>query len=353
MNGEMTRTPFDDEELQAAEAFAAQTSARAFAPAEMRACPVCGRTNAPTRMACLYCGATLPAAVGKDEQQLPALRPLEDWEQGYNVVLLAHAPDATDVPPDVIGEAARVLRLEPTQLQWVIAAGVPLPVARTAQLEEVALIERRLASLGLPIEIVTDETLAVETQTPQRIRRFEFTGEGLTAWGGGETVGQRAAWADVALLVAGRLSQRKIEVEERRGFSTTNKVVDTREFHDDELVLDIYLRADPRNLRVRAEGFDYSCLGAQKSLLAAENFARLVATLRTRATAAVFDDDYTSVRHLLKTVWPAAEQKSSGLRRARPGRVRTEAITTVSNETQFTRYSRLRRHFVLRASTNR
>ncbi len=353
MIGEITRMSLDDEELPDADAFAPQPGARAFAPAEMRACPLCQRANAPTRMACLYCGAPLPGAHGADDLQLPTLRPLETWEQGYNIVLLPRAEAAADLPREVIGEAARVLRLEPTQLAGIITARVPLPLARTAQLEEVALIERRLMQLGLSVETVADETLAVERQPPQRMRRFEFRTEGLTAWANAETAGQHSAWADVTLLVAGRLSRRQIEVEERRGLRKTGEVVDTREFSDDERVLDIYLTEHAGHWRIRAEGFDYTCLGAQKSLLAVENFSRLLATLRTRATAVVLDDSYMSLRHLLQTAWPVAEQTSSGLRRDRPGRLHTEAITTVSNETQFTRYSRLRRHFVLRANTHR
>jgi hypothetical protein len=97
-------------------------------------------------------------------------------------------------------------------------------------------------------------------------------------------------------------------------------------------------------------GFDYSCLGEGKGLLAAENFEALVAALRARAPSAVYDEEYARLRPLLADVWPSAERTESlGLRRDRPGRVNTEAVTTVSNEGQFTRYSRLRQLLVLRA----
>ena len=49
--------------------------------------------------------------------------------------------------------------------------------------------------------------------------------------------------------------------------------------------------------------------------------------------------------------WPPAEHTESlGLRRERPGRFNTEAATVVTNEAQFTRYSRLRRRLALRGS---
>jgi hypothetical protein len=152
------------------------------------------------------------------------------------------------------------------------------------------------------------------------------------------------------LLVAGRISRREIEIEERRGRRAQGEVVETREFYADESVLDLYMTEPGCNWRIKADGFDYTCLGAQKSLLAAENFARLCATLSQRATTAVFDDAYTRLRHLLQAAWPVAEQTSAGgLRRDGPGRLRTESVTSVNNETQFTRYGRLRQHFVLRA----
>src|SRR5215216_7357352 len=102
----MTRPPRNDEEdWQTGDAFAPAPRVRAFAPAELVACPACGRANAPTRMQCLYCGAGLPAAAGADDLRRPALRPLEAWEQGYNVVLLAGAEAAPDLPRDALAEA--------------------------------------------------------------------------------------------------------------------------------------------------------------------------------------------------------------------------------------------------------
>ena len=53
-------------------------------------------------------------------------------------------------------------------------------------------------------------------------------------------------------------------------------------------------------------------------------------------------DDYR-VRHALGIVWPLEQQtEARGWRRARVGRVNTEAVTKSDNEQQFTRYSRLR-----------
>ncbi|HEX8117278.1 MAG TPA: hypothetical protein VF521_08400, partial [Pyrinomonadaceae bacterium] len=66
--------------------------------------------------------------------------------------------------------------------------------------------------------------------------------------------------------------------------------------------------------------------------------------------SAAYDEEYARLRPQLSDVWPSAERTESlGLRRERPGRFNQEAATTVSNETQFTRYARLRHLLLLRA----
>ncbi len=345
----MTHQPDDEEEdLLQLDAFAPQPEVRAFARAELIACPACERANAPTRMQCLYCGAAMPSMSSAGDLRRPALRVLEAWEQGYNVVLLARSETAAELPRDALVEAAQFVRLEPEQLGRMLAARTPLPLARTADREEAALVERKLTPLGLAVEIVADETLAVETRLPQRVRRFEFDETGVQAWASAEGSPQHVAWSELMLLVVGRISRRQIEVEERRVRGTDGNVVDTREFYDDEGVLDLYATDAALHWRVKSDGFDYTCLGANKSLLAGENFTRLGLYLSARAPNAIFDSDYTMLRHLFQAAWPVAEATSSGLRRAGRGRVNREAITNVSNEVQFTRYSRLRQYYALR-----
>jgi hypothetical protein len=162
------------------------------------------------------------------------------------------------------------------------------------------------------------------------------------------------------LLVKGRVVSRRVEVAERkRGFGGRSEMVDARELASDEAVLDVYTAfgeghaasgGAAEGFRVMAGGFDYSCLGGDKGLLAAENFNALVTALRARAPSAACDEEYARLRPLLADVWPSAERTESlGLRREGAGRVNTEAVTTVSNEGQFTRYSRLRQLLVLRA----
>ena len=69
----------------------ASETVRPFAPEQMVACEECLRANPPTRMACLYCGRKLPQTPQGTALQRPALKKLEEWEHGFNVVTLAPA----------------------------------------------------------------------------------------------------------------------------------------------------------------------------------------------------------------------------------------------------------------------
>jgi hypothetical protein len=340
----------DEDELPLTEEDASATFAtRAFTPAEMVACDACLRGNPPTRMNCLYCGAALPASASGDDLRRPTLRPLEAWEQGFNVVLVPGESGGLSV--DSLTEAAALLRLEAGQLREMTTAQTHLPLARAATRDEAALVERKLRALGWRVEIVPDEELGVETHAPKRIRKLEIGADALVGWTSVEGEAASVAWESITLLVAGRIARKRIEIEERRGgrHGAGGEVVETREFHEDESVLDLYVAGSLTGWRIMAENFDYTCLGAAKSLTAAENFKRLAETLGQRAPRAVYDDSYRGVRHHLKFAWPPAERTEAGnLRRVHPGRYNAEAVTNVTNEMQFTRYGRLLQYFRLR-----
>ncbi|HEV2801995.1 MAG TPA: hypothetical protein VGW12_16085 [Pyrinomonadaceae bacterium] len=336
--------PLTDED----DAADASLPVRAFKPAEMVACVVCLRANPPTRMDCLYCGATLPAPPTGDDQRRPALRPLESWEQGFNVVLIRRA--TPDLNIALMMEAAPLLRIELGQLRALVQAQPPLPLARAATREEATLVDRKLRGLGWPVEVVPDAELRVETEAQKRIRKLELGAQEVKGWSSAESESSSAAWERVTLLVLGRIARKRVEVEERRGRrGAESEMVEAREFHEDESVLDLYFTDGVAGWRIMSENFDYSCLGAAKSLTAAENFKRLVETLRERARQARYEHSYAGVRHYLKYAWPLAEQTEAGtLRRVRPGRYNAEAVTSTTNETQFTRYGRLLQYFRLR-----
>jgi hypothetical protein len=321
---------------------------RPFTAAQLVACGECLRANAPTRMSCLYCGAPLPATEQSEALRRPDLKKLEEWEQGFNVVTLPRSDGW--LKPEAAGEAASLLRLDAGRLTQIVASGRAMPLARASSSEEAELIVKRLGPLGIDAEVFTDEALSSQ---PARVRALEFQADALVRGAGLDAKPRRVPWAEVALLVTGRIVTKRVEVEERKSMlGSRSKMVESREMAADEAVLDIYTAsgADDEGFRIMSGGFDYSCLGADKRLFTAENFSALVEALRVRAPSAIFDDEYARLRALLSDAWPPAEHTESlGLRRERAGRFNTEAVTTVSNERQFTRYARLRQRLTLRA----
>jgi hypothetical protein len=340
--------PFDENELPLMDdAEPLRSEPRGFTPEQMVTCEACLRANPPTRTSCLYCAAQLSVTEASAALQKPTLRKLEKWEQGFNTIFL---PDsAAQLTGESLAAAAELLRLRQEDLKRIIETGKPLPLARAATRDEASLIESKLAEMGVSIMVVGDSDLVTEDSIQKRARAFELTESAVVARpaaGSGEA--WSATWAEIRLLVAGRLFVRTVEVEERKGRRTENEIVDARETSADEAVLDIYTSRSDGGWRINAGNFDFSCLGAQKGLMTAQNFSTLVTLLRERASEAFYDDSYRGVRHALGVVWPLEQQtEARGWRRGRVRGVSTEAVTRSDNEMQFTRYSRLRHYLSL------
>jgi hypothetical protein len=314
-----------------------------FAPEQMVRCDACLRANPPTRVSCLYCGAPLPVTQVSAALQKPTLRRLEKWELGYNVILMpAPLPDLTD---EDLQAMAQLLRLNDEETKRIIEAREPLPVARAAGQDEARLIESKLNELNLKTLVVADDELGLAESTIKRARALELTESALVIYPAGGGDAASLSWGEILLLVAGRLLIREIQVEERKGRKAENLIVDAREMSADEASLDIYSAKGNGGWRIKSGGFDFSCLGARKCLLAAQNFSTLIETLRERAPNSQFDDSYNRVRHALTSAWPLEQQtEARGWHRKLPGQVSTESVTRTDNEMQLTRYSRLRRY---------
>lgn len=338
--------PFDEESAQWGGQEPSRAEPRRFAPEQMVRCEACLRANPPTRTSCLYCAAQLPQTEAGDASLRPTLRPLENWERGYNVIL--RPKDDGLFPPEAVPNGAELLRLRPEDFGRIVEAREPLPVARAATKEEAMLVERKLAELGFCSLVIADEQLKSDVALVRRARSLDLNEDGFAARpaGGGEPA--QVLWAEVSLLLAGRLFVREVAVEERKGRGAEKEIVDAREVSADEAVLDIYTTRDDACWRVSAASFDFSCLGARKGFVAAQNLATLTAILRERAARAEYDDSYVRVRGALAHVWPIQQQtEARGWRRNAPGRVTTEEVARSDNEAQFTRYSRLRHHLRL------
>ena len=269
------------------------------------------------------------------------LRQPEKHQPGYNNILL---PPDRAVSDETIKSVAALIKLSPENLQALMSQSVPMPVARTASREEAELVTQRLRDIGLTCITLSDETLGLSfsDNTLKRVRAMRFDEPFLTIQlAGGEEI--EVTWADVILIVPGRLIETTVEITERLTRKPEKELLDTSEFFRDETVIDFYTARHPFTWRVGAGGFDFSCLENEKALIANENIARLERVLVARAVNAQFDESYARVRNLLELAWSTQqENQSSGWRRSAPGKLSVGLSTTKSNETQFTRYSRLR-----------
>jgi hypothetical protein len=306
-----------------------------FSAEQMIRCEECLRANPPTRASCLYCVAPLPLTESSARLIKPVLRPPEKHQLGYNNILLPHEQALSD---KVVAGAAELLKLTAENVRACLSQGVPLPVTRTASSVEAELVTERMRELGLNCLTVSDDELG---NTVRRVRSMTFDDTSLTINQAGAATD--ISWNDIVLIVTGRLFETRLEIKERMTRKPENEILDTSEFFSDEFVIDFYTATHSSTWRVGASGFDFSCLGRDKALVVNENIGKLLVLMIEKARNAKVDDSYARVRNLLELVWTMeAETQSSGWRRERPGKLSVGVSTIRSNETQFTRYSRLR-----------
>ena len=330
-----------------------------FAPDQMIRCDECLRANGPTRINCLYCGAALPTTETSANLQKPALRPLEKWEQGYNNILLptsANSTTETGAPADSIkpklseeqlAEAADLLKLSVESVLRILSTTLAVPLARAATMDEAMLIERRLKRLGIDNLVVPDAALGNIESGPVRIRSIDVGTESLHLYQMPETPSIEVPWLTLELVVTGRLIIKRIEVREQKAARDENRILDANEFFTDEAVLEFYVKGQAAPYRITANGFDFSCLGEAKGLVAGENLIALLNLFRSHAPQIQMDDSYKLARKALDVVWPPQQENETvGWRRDRPGKYTIGSATELSNEMQFHRYSRLRHHLL-------
>jgi len=304
-----------------------------FTPEQMIRCDECLRANPPTRINCLYCNVPLPATESSTRLRKPVLRRPEKHQLGYNTIVLS---SAETLSAEAISEAATLLKLKDEELTKILAQRVPLPVARTASRQESELIADRLQALGIRVVTLVDEG------SVKRVKSMSFEDSLLVINPGHARDEVEVPWSNVLLLVPARLIEKRVEVKEVKSRRAENEILDASEFFSDEVVIDLYTSTHSETWRVSARGFDFSCLGSEKTLIANENIAKLQRVLSAKATNARLDDSYNRLRPFLDLVWPSEQEtKSSGWRRERPGKLSLGMAAISSNETQFTLYSRL------------
>jgi len=318
---------------------------QSFALDEMITCEACLRANPPTRSNCFYCAANLPQAA-KAPAPEAAQEPMSETAGPTNATggfLLVLTPGQANSPAGAsLTDIASELHLRVTDVESVLGLGGAFPLARAVTEEQAKALVAKLSSLGIGAEVFQEGALNLDLPA-KRIRALEVSDHSLTALlpsGKGFSVN----WDDLILIASGRLLINRIEVEERKRRGRSQPL-DSRELFSDEPICDLYIRTDEVGYRISSGSFDFSCLGEQKAMTAFENFTTLVNLLRMRAPNAEVDDSYHSLRAVFGNVWPLEPQTRTGeWRRSGAGKVNVSTVTTIDNEIQFNRYSRLRRY---------
>lgn len=314
----------------------------------MVTCKECLRANPPTRINCIYCGAVLPLTETTLDLQKPTLRRLEKWELGYNNILVARSANGPAQVEEDLTEAADVLKLTGAELARIVSSNLPLPLARAATVDESTLVQRRLRGYDIESRVIADIDLGLKEPGPVRVRGMDLDEEGLRAFQTPESQPVSIPWAELFLVVVGRILSTRVELKEEKASRLENRILDSSEFFSDEVVFDFYAEKHPAAFRVSANSFDFSCLEERKRLVSGENMQTLIEIFRERAPHIEVDESYKLMRKIVEPVWPLEQQiESTGWRRERPGKYSIGSVMAKNNETQFMRYSLLRRYLHL------
>ena len=300
-----------------------------FDASELLPCPDCGRPNAPNRAECLYCGGQLAGT--SPDIDLRSRTP-EPWEKGFCVVLLetggAAFPASLPVDREVLMRASEL--------------GTPLPVSRLGSEVAAAAAAERMRESGMRCVVLGDEELDGEGP-PTRLRSISADKDSfvLRNFNTEETFSFPTDALD--LIVSGRIFEERSEQTIRKDKKKGVTELDSGSTTKDSGVLDLYFAGEPKGFRIEETGFDFSFLGAEKSMLASENLKKLADRLRSISPTAKYSSDYGKKRSFIAEIWPAQPvNDSKGVKRWNLGRSIANASIT-SNREQFTRYSRLLR----------
>ncbi len=312
-----------------------------YAADEMVGCGKCNRQNPPNRLDCMYCGVKLEISETQKQNLRPKLRNTESWKNALNLILVSKKSGWDD---ETLSEVAKMTPFDYAELRGLIDLEKPMPIARSEQDEEIEIVNERLKEYGAETLLLKDEALDLETPN-HRLKSVEF---------GEKSVALRLFYKDetrefsteeIILIVTGAVFLRRVESTEKHKRKKENKLVDMTETSADELLVDLYAKDEPIGFRISTNGFDFSCLGEQKAMLANENLKTLVQKFREFSPQASFDGDYAAMRAYLGSVWEVEEHTDSkSLKRKGFGGYSREKVATTKNIQQFLRYSRLLRY---------
>lgn len=268
----------------------------------------------------------------------PPQRNIDPSDRAFNTVLELFPPHPNE---SVVLALATSLQLEVSEIQALIAARKPVPLARSHTRSESEMIVALVRTCGARATVVADDELRL-TQELLRARRIAVSDDEIRVHhSGGETTVNRA---EIKLMVLGELRNRRVDYTEgisgRHG--QPGNVLDSFEYRAEEMLLDVYTASLDRSFRVKSDAFDYSGLVSPLSVRADMNFHAAVAALRANSPRAIVDDDFSKLRNVLERAWPErTRNESRGIKRTVTFRAVAQASVMSDNRDQFNRYSRL------------
>ena len=201
-----------------------------------------------------------------------------------------------------------------------------------------------MSEIGFGCAIVGDDLLQAQTP-PTRVRSIIFEDNAVLLENFNKGQYARIDMGDRVLLVTGVLIKTSNELSGKLKKGSLTRSTETLA-STDELVLDLYPPNDVYGYRLRTSGFDFSCLGNKMRPLAGANMKTLIDELRSRFADQVFVDSFTDAMPQLRSVWPVRQtRQSSSVSRGTLGGVYKESVSETDNTLQFTKFSRLQRHF--------
>lgn len=299
-------------------------------------CPRCARRTAAARGACIYCGETLPIT---RIEAAPPQRRIDSFEHAFNTVL---EPVSFQADESAEAALASALGIDPAEARAYIASDKRVPLARSQNRQEAAMIAGLVRDCGFNAVAIPDEDFMLEIELP-RARRVTVAAGSMQVDTPGGAIAVPAS--EIKLLVVGAVKNNRVDYTEGivGGRGHAGNVLDSSEFSSDEGLIDVYSASLDRSFRIRSGAFDYSGLISPLSFRAEVNFKAAVAKLKEIASQAAFDDDFAKLSHLLARAWPArSRNEARGIKRkGLTYRPVAQASLISDNRDQFDRYSRL------------
>ena len=287
----------------------------------------------------MYCGAELPVTDESAGRQVPILRPVEEWERAFTVVL---APLDEQAPTTFqLERLCEIAGLEEEAARAIVAARISLPLVRVGTAAEADLVARLLGAADLGATVMPDADLALDRRT-RRVRELRLGPTELEVrvlWGEWETVPRD----ELTLAVEGRVVASTVELVEGAGRKRgVTDLEDMSEYVAENYVVDLYGTSLEHSYRIKADSFDFSCLGPHPSLRLDENVAALAMLLAEYLGPSRYEASYSRVARLLGNAWPVESRvRSHGLSPRGDFKKYTKSFVIRDALTQFTRYSRM------------